>query len=133
MNTLWGEITKIESHQHLSLVQVTVAQCLLQALLIETPETATYLKTGNRIEILFKETEVFIANADLHGQLSVANQLPCVVVAITQGKLLSKIALNFAQHNITSIITTQALQQLKLTVGQQVTAMVKTNELMFAS
>lgn len=131
MNTLQGEIIKIESHQHLSLVQVAVADCVLQALLIETPKTAAYLQTGNPIDLLFKETEVFITHATLSGQLSVTNQLPCIVTGIEQGKLLSKVQLRFAQNNITSVITSRALAQLKLTIGQQVIAMVKTNELMF--
>ncbi|WP_299463683.1 molybdopterin-binding protein [uncultured Microscilla sp.] len=133
MNHLSGHITHIQSQTHLSLVQVLVAQHTLQVLLIDTPQTADYLQTGQNIELLFKETEVLLALAPFSGNISVPNQLPCTVQSITEDTLLSKVLLDFDGYQIVSIITTPALQQMQLALGQQVVAMVKANEIMFAS
>ncbi|EAY27415.1 TOBE domain-containing protein [Microscilla marina] len=133
MNQLTGNITSINSQAHLSLVQVLVAQHTLQVLLIDTPQTAEYLQTGQNIELLFKETEVLLALAPLSGNISVPNQLPCTVQAIVEDTLLSKVSLDFAGYRITSVVTTPALQQMQLALGQQVVAMVKANEIMLAS
>lgn len=45
----------------MSLVDVDVSGDILTATLLETPEDAPYLKVGNSVDVLFKETEVSLA------------------------------------------------------------------------
>jgi molybdate transport system regulatory protein len=45
---------------------------------------------------------------------------------------LSKIVVESSVGNITSIITSNAVEQLQIKVGSQVTAMIKTNEIMLS-
>ncbi len=51
-------------------------------------------------------------------------------MAIESGQLLSRLALKTAVGLIFSVITTKAVNQLQLQVGSEITAMVKTNEVM---
>ena len=64
-------------------------------------------------------------------RLSIRNQLPGKVAAITPGSVMTivKIALDGGQ-TITSSITKEAAEELGLKVGSRVTALVKSTEVM---
>ena len=129
MNQLSGEIESIETKDSLSLVSVKVGTTILSAIVIKTPQTASYLKIGNPIQVIFKATEVTVGSGYVH-HISLQNQLTGEVVAIESGQLLSRLALKTAVGLIFSVITTKAVNQLQLQVGSEITAMVKTNEVM---
>jgi molybdopterin-binding protein len=133
MNQLTGTIAHIEAQAHLSLVQVTVANHTLQALLVETPQTAAYLRVGQSATLLFKETEVLLAPAPFAGSISVPNQLPAVVKSIEQGKLLSRVWVDFSGNRLSALVLTSVLQQMPLEPEQAVVLLIKANEIMFAT
>lgn len=112
------------------MVKVDVADVTFTSIVIETPETANYLKTGAPVIVMFKETEVIISKNS--ADISLQNQIPVKVTAIEQGKLLSQLNLQYQQHTLCSIITTNAVQQLQLQPGSEVIAMIKTNEIMLS-
>ena len=129
MNQLPGEIESIETKDNLSLVSVKVGTTILSAIVIKTPQTASYLKIGNPIQVIFKATEVTVGLGYVH-HISLQNRLAGEVVAIESGQLLSRLALKTSVGMIFSIITTKAVNQLQLRVGSKIMAMVKTNEVM---
>lgn len=131
MNLIQGKISSIKINGQISLVRLKVNEITLTSIVIDTPETAPYLKVGNAINIIFKETEVIIGKGTTH-QISLRNQLVGNIKSIESGKLLSKLVLDTAAGEVTSIITTNAVQQLQLNVGDQATAMIKTNEMMLS-
>ena len=131
MNSLVGEISNIKSDEHFSIVEMMVDENIFKSIIIETPETVPFLKTGNKINILFKESEVSIAK-ELKGMLSLQNKIPCIIKEIEKGKLLSKIILDFNSKKIVSVITTGAVEQLELKENDNVLALVKTNEVILA-
>ena len=131
MNTLVGKIENVTVNGSLSLIQVMVQQNLMSAIVIDTPKTALYLKKGNNVKVIFKETEVIIGKGTAH-QISLQNKLTGKIAHIESGELLSKLTLETSAGKITSIITTNAVVNLKLKVGDEVTAMIKTNELMLS-
>ena len=131
MNVLPGKISAIESSDHMSIVKVDVKSVILSSVILETPESAVYLEKDQSLEVLFKETEVAIAKGNI-GKISLQNQLPCEIRKIKQGQLLSEIELGFHEFTIRSIITTNAMKQLDLTVGEEVKALIKTNEIMLS-
>lgn len=128
MNRLQGTITAIESNRHMSLVDVVVGGDVFSATLLETPETAAYLRVGNPVTLLFKETEVALAK-DLSGLISLRNRFAATVQSIERGDILSAIKLDYAGHTLTSIITTRAVARLQLAVGDKLEALVKANEI----
>ncbi len=131
MNILNGIIEKITVNGALSLARIGVGNTHFTVIIIDTPETAPYLKIGNPVHVIFKETEVIIGKGTDH-QISLRNKLEGRIHKIESGELLSKIIMETSAGKITSVITTNAVNQLRLKEGSEVTAMIKTNEIMIS-
>lgn len=131
MNILKGHIEEIKVNGDLSIVRVNVAGSVFSTIVIDTPETASFLKLKNEVKIIFKETEVIIGVGDMNG-ISLRNKIVGTVSRIDADILLSKLTLTTALGEISSIITSNAVEQLKIKLGMEVTAMVKTNELILS-
>ena len=56
MNVLKGNIESIDVNGDLSIVRVNVAGSVFSTIVIDTPETASFLKVKNEVKIIFKET-----------------------------------------------------------------------------
>jgi molybdate transport system regulatory protein len=128
MNQLPGIISEILSEGHLSIVVINAAGCIFKAIVIDTPQTAPYLSIGNPVNMLFKENEVVIAKS-FSGLISLQNKFDSTIKTLELGKLLCKVTMDFRGYKIISLITAHAAIQLNLTIGDSVTAMVKTNEI----
>ena len=129
MNNLKGKITSIKSHENLSIVKIGIGAYSFTTVVIETAETVDYLKIDNEINVLFKETEVLICLKPCP-KISLQNRIDCKIHEILKGKLLSQINMKSNIGEIKSIITSNAVDQLKLKVDDEVIAMIKTNEIM---
>lgn len=127
MNILTGTISQIQSHEGISLVKVRSGEVIFSSIVLDTPETAHYLKVENTVKIIFKETEVIISK-DLKANISIQNQLLCRIDAIKKGVILSEINLMHEDQIIKSIITSNACEQLDLKENDSVMALIKTNE-----
>ena len=131
MNRLKGKIELIKSHDEMLLVELNVQHIKIIAIIIGRPNDYYYLEIGNEITILFKETEVAISkNKTL--DISIQNKLTCTVSSILKGKLLSQINLNFIDFTLTSIITTNSVQNLNLKPQDTVTALIKPNKIILS-
>ena len=62
MNIIKGIITKIDSHEGISIVQIQSNNILFKSVVLEDVDSADYLRIGNVIKVMFKETEVIIVN-----------------------------------------------------------------------
>ncbi len=127
MNKLPGTISKILQSGAILLVDIDVEGHLFSALMIESTVQPDWLKTGNAIELVFKETEVSLAK-NLSGLISTRNRMNCTITKIERGELLSKIDLKFQEFQVSSAITTRSVDSLNLIVGDKVEALVKANE-----
>ncbi|MBX2941743.1 MAG: TOBE domain-containing protein [Cyclobacteriaceae bacterium] len=132
MNTLKGIVSNLKTTGHMTLVELKVGKYLLKSIVLETPQSAPYLKIDNTINVLFKETEVIIAKGDLT-PMSLQNRINGVVSKIERGEILGRLTLDSDIGEIVSLITTSAIDQLILKKGDNVTAMVKTNEIMLSA
>jgi molybdopterin-binding protein len=111
----------------MSMVDVDVDGDVFCSIVLETPASAAYLKQGNRVALLFKETEVSIGK-NLIGLISLRNRFKATVKRIEAASLLSKIILDYKGVDVVSIISTRSTQKLALIAGDQVEWLVKTNE-----
>ena len=132
MNTLRGKISSIQTKGNISLVKIQVGDSQLTSVIIETPQSATYLFEGNELNVLFKETEVVIGKGK-EIPISLQNRLTCKVENVEVGALLGKITLKHPKGIIRSVITANAIRQLDIKVGDEVTALIKTNEVMLSA
>ena len=127
MNKLYGKITAITSSGNISLVDAEVSGYPMSAIMIGTSENTGYLKEGREIILLFKESEVSVGK-DIRGMISLRNQLPVVVEEVQKGTVFSKICMRLADTSIVSLITTRSAEKLGLKKGDEVTAFIKSNE-----
>jgi len=127
MNKLTGIISKIQQSGAILLVDVDVDGHSFSAMLIESATQPEWLKIGNTIDLIFKETEVSLAK-NLSGMISMRNRMKCTILHIERGELLSKVSLQFQKNTLTSAITTRSVNSLDLKIGDEVEALVKANE-----
>ena len=131
MNILKGTIEKLTVSGSLTLIGIKVDTVNMSAIVIDTPKTAPYLKVGNTITVVFKETEVIIGKGNTD-EISLRNKFKGTIEVLESKELLSKISIKTNVGKISSIITTNAVKQLQLELGTAVTAMVKTNEILIS-
>ena len=131
MNILKGNISSIQTSGRLTIVAVTLNNVVIKSIIIENPDTVSYLKTGKPIQAMFKETEVVLGKGkDI--PVSMENQIEGTITEITEGKLLSSISLDTQSGKITATLTSESVSKLQLKKGETVTAMIKTTEIMLS-
>ncbi len=131
MNIIPGIVESVSVKGSLSLVRVKAGQTLLTAIVIDTPETKSYLNAGAQVHVIFKETEVIIGPGQDHN-ISLRNKLTGRVTHIESGDLLSRLIVETTVGPVVSVITTNAVRNLQIEEGSEVTAMIKTNEMMLS-
>ncbi len=131
MNSISGKISSIETSGSLSLVGIEAGSVYLTSIVIDTPTTLPLLKIGNKVQAIFKETEVAIGTEEKQ-KVSLQNQLPGTIKRIETSELLTKVVIQTETNQISSIITTKAVETLGLVEEMSVTALIKTNEIMIS-
>lgn len=132
MNRLSGHISAVRSAGQLSIATVHIGPAMeVSAVVIETPETATYLEVNYPIDILFKETEVILSVHEKNNT-SIGNQVQGELINIETGELLSRVVLRTRAGEIVSIIDTDSLHRMKMEIGQSIFILIKLNEIMLA-
>ena len=128
MNRIDVKITDINTSGGVILVDMEANNFPMSALLIDIEDNPEWLKRGNTLKVVFKESEVSIAK-NLSGNISLRNKLPCIVKDIERGKLLSVVILDFKGKTIHAAITSRSVDSLELKPGNEVLALIKANEL----
>lgn len=131
MNSFKAKITDIKTSGSFSLVSLDANELRLKSIVIDTPDTADYLKLNQVVSVIFKELEASIATQD-NLPISLQNQIPGTISDIQKSELLARVTLETGVGPITSVITTGSADRLKLAIGQEVFALIKTNELMLS-
>jgi molybdopterin-binding protein len=66
-------------------------------------------------------------------KISARNQLRGTVQSITRGEAIANVALDVAGQRVVASITVEAVEELGLAEGSQVTAVVKASDVMLAT
>ena len=127
MNKLKGIVSKIESTEHIALIQVKVGEDYFSSVILCNSDKEDQLKIDDIVYVIFKDTEVSIGK-NLSGGLSMRNRLNSKITSIEKGDVLCKLTLNYCGHTIISVITTSSTNNLNLKIGDQVEGLVKSNE-----
>lgn len=131
MNRLAARIAAVEVHGSIALVDAVAFGQRFTAMLIGAAAEVSAWQPGMPVTLLFKEAEVSLAK-NLAGQISLRNRLACTVTLVEQGRLMTKVVLDFHGQAITSIITTRSAQALQIVPGDSMEALVKANEMTVA-
>lgn len=131
MNKLKAHITHITTEGELSLINLSIGDVKLTSIVVDTPLSAPYLFEKNSIYVLFKETEVTLSK-EINLSISTQNQLQGKVATVEKGKLLSSVNITGEWGSLTSVITTNSLNELGILNGDSLIALIKTTEMMLA-
>ena len=130
MNKLKGHIVGIETSGNLSRVDLTLASdVVVSAVVIETPDTAAYLRKNKEVYILFKETEVMLSR-DPEVAISLVNRIPGKISGLEIGDLFCEVCVHTAAGEITAVISKISWERWPMKQGDEVIALVKINEIM---
>ena len=129
MNRLSGKIENIKTKNSLSFVSIKVGTATLFAIVMQTLHNSPHLKIGNPIQVIFKATEVIISTG-LVDRISLQNRLAGKIYTIESGLLMSRLLLKTEIGMLISVIPTISVNRLELKVDSEITAMIKSNNLM---
>jgi len=128
MSILRARVADIESVDGLHIVTFELDDTRLKMVSLGLD---TEVKQGRDVMLQIKPSSVAIAK-NIQGELSYSNQIKAVIKSIKQGRLLCSIKLLACANEFESIITTSSLLRLKLKIGDEITALIKANELAIA-
>ncbi|MGW1376802.1 TOBE domain-containing protein [Streptomyces sp. NPDC002446] len=90
------------------------------------------IAAGSTVRTLIKSTEVALATGAVGG-VSIRNQIPGTVTGVTTGGAMAGVKVAVAGGELTAAITKDAVEDLGLTAGSEVTALIKSTEIALAA
>ena len=132
-NQIPGTVTAVTPGEVMATVKVrlTGGQDITAAITLESVEELG-LTDGTAVRALVKSTEVSLATAPVEG-LSIRNQLPGTVTDVSTGGAMASVKVAVQAGELTSAITRDAAQDLGLTSGTPVVALIKSTEISLAT
>ncbi|WP_328559319.1 TOBE domain-containing protein [Streptomyces coelicoflavus] len=132
-NQLPGTVTAVTPGEAMATVGVRLSggQDLTAAITRESAEDLA-LAPGTAVRALVKSTEVALAAGRVEG-VSIRNRLPGTVTALSTGAAMASVTVAVEGSELTAAITTRAAEDLVLSVGAAVVALVKSTEVSLAT
>lgn len=125
MSDLVATVRSIQCNDGLNIVTFALGEQTLTMVSLELDEA---LAVDSKCILSVNASSVAIGK-NFSGMLSYSNQLSARIVAIENGELLTRILLDISGNHIESMITLASSKRLGLTVGDEVTALIKSTEL----
>jgi len=129
-NQIRGIVDKIVSNEvNANIVIVPKSDNTLFANIENQALNTLHIKQGEEVVALFKSNNVMLStNGDI--EISARNKIKGTITAITKDSTNSEVILDIGEgESIASIITTGAVKRLKLEVGKEVFAFIKSSDI----
>jgi molybdate transport system regulatory protein len=128
-NQISGTIADIQAGTAMTIVTVSAnGQTIVSAITNQAVQELG-LKKNDSVVALVKSTEAIIAKGDAGAmKVSARNKVAGRITDIQKGSAMGSVMIDAGQLKITSAITRQAIDELQLTQGDQVTAFFKATE-----
>ncbi len=120
-----AKIKSIENVDSLNIVKFDFYDTTLTMMSLDLNDE---IKVGKTVKLAVKPTQIAIAK-NFNGELSYSNQLKSTIISMENGQLLSSIKLKYFDTTIESIITASSSKRMALHVEDEVTVLIKANEL----
>ncbi|HHT9104597.1 MAG TPA: TOBE domain-containing protein [Candidatus Wujingus californicus] len=130
-NRLHGKIVNIirgKIHAH---VQILWKEVLLSVIITSVSCDDMHLSAGDSICVIIKGTDIMLAKS-ISGILSARNRTRGFVKQIIRGDVLSKVLIESQGDVLHAIITNASLDEMKINSGDEITAIVKSTELILS-
>jgi len=133
MNSFPGSIVDIQTSGSISMVGVRVGgNTDFFSVVIDTPETASYLVKGRQVQLLFKETEVVLATIGAANNISIENKILGTILTMERGVLLCRLVLTTHLGEVVAMLSEKSVAQLGLKENMEVAILIKLNEIILA-
>ncbi len=129
MNKFNGFIEEIESDNYISIVKVRTGNNFLYVLILETPETASYLQIGKQIHLIFNETEVEVIKDYSSKFNSLLNILDAIVEDFEKGKILAKVTFLCGEYKVISVMPQKSFDALNIFKGDKVKLIIRPTDI----
>ena len=134
-NQLDGTIVAVHRGEAMATVRTRLAGGGHELTAAITTDAVDELKlaAGQPVIMLVKATEVAVATGEV-GDVSIRNQLPARIAAVTPGGALTTLRLALdGGGDLTAVVTNDAVNDLDLTEGDEVLALVKATQVSVAT
>jgi len=125
MSKIQARIINIQTQESLNIVEFEFMGNVLKMMSLELSEDTI---VDAKVELSIKPFSVALAK-NLQGMLSYSNQVNAIVNSIDAGELLWSLKLLVGESRIESIITASSAKNMNIKVGDEVTALIKANEI----
>ena len=123
-----GTITRVvKGHIHTN-VQLLWKSIPLSVIITTASCEDMHLSEGDSITVLIKGTDVMLAKS-FSGMISARNRVSGIVTQIIQGDVVSKVFVESQEEILHAVITNTSLKEMDIKEGNEVTAIVKSTEL----
>ncbi len=123
-----GTITRVvKGHIHAS-VQILWKSIPLSVVITKASCEDMHLSEGDSITVLIKGTDVMLAKS-FSGMISARNRVSGIVKRIIRGDVVSKVFVESQEEMLHAIITNTSLEEMDISEGNEITAIVKSTEL----
>jgi molybdate transport system regulatory protein len=132
-NQLPGTVTAVRPGEAMAtvMVRLTGGQDLTAAITREAAEDLR-LVPGTTVRALVKSTEIALATGPVEG-LSIRNRLPGTVQDIATGEAMAAVRVTVEGGALTAAVTRDAVDDLALSPGTSVVALIKSTEVSLAA
>jgi molybdate transport system regulatory protein len=119
--------TVVKGHIHAN-VQIMWKSIPLNVVITTASCEDMHLSEGDSITVLIKGTDVMLAKS-FSGMISARNRVSGIVKQIIEGDVVSKVFVESQDEMLHSIITNTSLKEMEISEGNEITAIVKSTEL----
>ncbi|MGX1850725.1 TOBE domain-containing protein [Streptomyces sp. NPDC055299] len=132
-NQIPGTVLSVTPGEVMATVKVRLAggQEITAAITLEAVRELG-LAAGSAVRTLIKSTEVALATRAVDG-VSIRNQIPGTVTDVATGGAMAGVKIAVAGGELTAAITKDAVDDLGLAAGSEVTALIKSTEVSLAT
>ena len=123
-----GTITRVvKGHIHAN-VQILWKSIPLSVVITKASCEDMQLSEDDSITVLIKGTDVMLAKS-FSGMISARNRVSGIVKRIIRGDVVSKVFVESQEEMLHAIITNTSLEEMDISEGNEITAIVKSTEL----
>jgi len=129
-NKLQGRVSSIKSGEAMCLVTLDAQGTKIVAAVTNQGVEELNLKSNDQVTAVIKSTEVMLMKGGGQVMLSARNHFAGQIESVQKGEAMGLVTVKTGQFHLGAAITREAIDEMGLKQGDQVTAVVKATEVM---
>lgn len=125
LNNIKAIVKRINNYDGVNIVEFDFNGTTLSMMSLELSDKT---KEGCSVILGAKPSHITLAK-DFNIKISYSNKIKTIITKIIKGKLLSSVIVSINNSQIESLLTTQAIEEMELKVGEEVVTLINSSEL----